>query len=136
MQPRVHVEGLRELSKAIRDLEDKELKKGLRQANLEAAKVVADGARSKVPIRSGRARASVKPSAGQKFASIRAGGNRAAYFGWLDFGGTRRPREMKPSRRKIKEGRYIYPTVRERRDEIVDVYADALTALLKRAGLL
>ena len=73
MDPTVRVEGLKELSKALREAQDKELPKQLREANREIAKRVVDRAEPNVPRRTGRLASSVKALASATSASVKAG---------------------------------------------------------------
>lgn len=133
VKPRVEIEGLKEIQKQLRDL-DPALAKELKDINLTVADMVADLARSRVPRKSGRAASTVKAKGEQRYAVIRAGGKKAEYYPWLDFGGTRGD-EDKQSRPFVSEGRYIYPVVGATRSRIVNEYVIALGALLDKAGL-
>jgi hypothetical protein len=76
----------------------------------------------------------VKVRSSQREARVAAGGSKAPYYPWLDFGGRTGPNRS-VERAFISEGRYIYPTVRERQDEIADAGQAALTELAREAGL-
>lgn len=109
----IQVRGLRELRGALRGIEKTlgpELRKGLN----EVADVVLDTARPLVPTRSGKARASLKAGSTEKAVQIKAGGAKAPYWGWLDFGG-KVGHNKSVKRRFITEGRYIYPTLTRKR---------------------
>jgi hypothetical protein len=63
------------------------------------------------------------------------GGKKAAYVPWLDFGGQgRRPGRPAP-RPFLKEGRYVYPTLREIRPRIEQQLQDSISAVIRNAGL-
>lgn len=69
---------------------------------------------SRVPQRSGDAAASVRASSTARSVFINAGGSKAPYFPWLDFGGTLRPtgrRYNTITRARIQRGRYVYPGI-------------------------
>lgn len=128
----VEVDGLKELRKALRDI-DKGFARELGQAGKRAAEIVADEARPKLPVRSGRARASVRATAGRG-GSVVAGGATAPYVPWLTFGGNV-GRDDSVQRPVIRGGRYFYPALRARRDAVVDAFAAAVEQLTKKAGL-
>jgi hypothetical protein len=132
-KPEVHIEGLKDIQAKLRSL-DPELAKKLKTVNLTVAELVADIARAKVPSRTGAARSTVKAKGEQRYAVIKAGGRKAPYYPWLDFGG-RRGTERGPGRPFVDGGRYIYPTVGTHRSKIVNEYVHALGALLDEAGL-
>lgn len=86
MQGHIQVEGLRELSRALRQVGDTS-RVTLKTAALEAANVVADEARGRVPIRSGRLLSSIRPAGRVGGAFILAGNAKTPYakpihFGW------------------------------------------------------
>lgn len=124
----IQVTNLREITSALRQLDDKagERMKGEFRAIAEA---VASAARDKVPHLTGAAAASIRPRGSQRGAAIAFGGNAAPYMPWLDFGGStgkghrpgvadsgsvKRPWLGKPGG----DGRYIYPTIEEKRSEL------------------
>lgn len=120
----IQVRGLRELRGALRDV-DKTLGPELRKGLNEVADIVLDTARPLVPTRAGKARASLKAGSTEKAVQIKAGGTKAPYWGWLDFGG-KVGRAKSVKRRFEPEGRYIYPTLRKRRDEIEDKFYEVI----------
>lgn len=134
----IHVRGLREVRKALRDV-DKTLGPELRKGLNEVAELVLDTARPLVPRRSGDARASLKAGSTETAVQIKAGGTKAPYWGWLDFGGTVGKGRVSShvahkkaavagqvKRRFITEGRFIYPTLRKRRDDIEDKFYEVI----------
>jgi hypothetical protein len=127
----IQIAGLKEFQKALKDM-DRDLPKQLRVALNSASELVIDYARPKVPSRSGRARGSLKVRSSQKAARIAAGGTRAPYYPWLDFGGTTPKGGTRPFYTK---GRYVYPGLDANRDKITQQLEVALTDLAKGAGL-
>ena len=129
----VQVDGLKELRRSFARV-DKSLSRELGQAGKKAAEVVAVSARAKVPVKTGRARASVRAIASHGGGAVRAGGARAPHYPWLDFGGRvgRRNSVYRPVR---KAGRYIYPSIAEHSADIYDIYERELDAVLRKAGL-
>lgn len=138
----VTVEGLTELRKKFKNLEDFEASKQLRKGLFEAAKIVSTDARTRVPVRSGRARASIMAGATANKAYVAGGRGTVKYYGWLDFGSRNpvsgRPRKVGPwkkSGRGPDNGRFIYAALDDKRDEVVARVAEALVQFEKEAGL-
>ena len=129
----IKVNGLRELQGALKAAENA-TPKMLRLALNEAAEVVVDYAKPQVPSRSGAARGSMKARSTQKEARVSAGGRRAPYYPWLDFGG-KVGKGDSVKRPFYSEGRYIYPTLRKRHPEIIEAMSMALAGLIRDAGL-
>lgn len=133
MSKPITVRGLAEFSRSLRQM-DAALPKELRVALNEAANIIVVNVQRKVPRRSGRAARSVTARSTRTLVRVSAGGPRAPYYPWLDFGG-RVGRKRSVHRRFIKSGRYIYPTYSARRDEITRVMDRGLTRLARSAGL-
>lgn len=128
----VEITGLKELRAQLKQA-DAALPKLIRVALNQASELVVAYAKRRIPKKSGRAAGSLKVRSSQTRARIAAGGTRAPYYPWLDFGG-RVGRDKSVSRPFYTEGRYIYPGLRENRDEITEVMSDALTELARSAG--
>ena len=125
----IHVRGLKEVQRVLRDA-DKALSVELRKGLNEVAEVVLDTARPLVPTRSGKARASLKAGSSAQAVQIKAGGTKAPYWAWLDFGG--RVGRAKSVHRPFKPaGRYIYPTLRKKRDLIEDKFYEVIDRVTK-----
>lgn len=136
MSDAVRVQGLNEFRKAVKQI-DKELPKALRLAfNAAADELVADTQR-RVRKRSGRAARSVRAKSTQTKARVSAGGNRAPYYPWLDFGG-RVGRRNSVRRPYIgREGRYLYRSyfTMKRGGKIQDRLDDELRKVVRQSGL-
>lgn len=131
----VKVDGLREFRRGLKDL-DKGLPKVLRLAFNEAVSIVVADAQPDVPRRSGKAAGSIKGASTQSAAKIKAGGNKAPYFPWLDFGGKRRGRGGGIAERPFRKvGRYIWHSFADNRDQIIEATEGALVEIARRAGL-
>lgn len=133
----IKVKGIRELQAALKDL-DGETQKQLRVVFNRIAETVAAGASRRVPVRSGRARASVKVASSQREARIKAGGTRVPYYPWLDFGGQapgNKTHGARGKRRFVADGRYLYPTYSANRDSIRPALERELIGLARAAGL-
>jgi hypothetical protein len=131
---KIQVEGLARLNRGLRRL-DSEAPKQLRLAHNEAADTLIEHTRPEIPSVTGAARRSLVARSTRTSARVAVGGKRAPYFPWLDFGGQgRRPGRPAP-RQFLKEGRYVYPTLRRIRPQIEEQLQDALTAVIRNAGL-
>lgn len=130
---RIEVEGLAQLNRSLRRL-DSEAPKSLRLALNDVAARFIRWVAPEIPRRSGRAAGSLTTRSTRTSARIAAGGRRAPYYPWLDFGG-RVGRDRSVERPFYREGRYIYPTLRRRRGEIQGMIGDALVTVAQRSGL-
>ena len=135
----VRITGLRELRAHLRAA-DRRLPKVIGKAGKEAAWLVARTARPRVPTgpaKGGHARNSIKPRVSQKGAEVQEGGARFSYMPWLDFGGKIHPHERQTiTRRWVGHGgRYIWGAFADRKQEVMDLYLDALDRGLREAGL-
>lgn len=129
---KVEVRGIVELRKALRDI-DKDLAKELGAGLAEAARIVADEARAHVPVRTGRAAASIKVRKQQTGAALAVGGAKAGYYPWLDFGG-KVGRRHSVRRPVIPGGRYIYPALRRKDAEVKAKVDEVLERMARLAG--
>lgn len=134
MPERVQVTGLREFQRSLRDM-DAGLPKRIRLVLNDAAQVVIEYAKPKIPRKSGRAAGSIKARSSQREARVAIGGRRAGYYPWLDFGGQGRRKGRPPARPFIREGRYLYPALRVKRDELTEIMSAGLAGLATDAGL-
>lgn len=133
MEAKISIEGLAEFNRGLRKL-DKDAPKGLRLALNEAADLLIDRVRPLIPKRTGAAAKSLKARSTRTSARVSIGGTKAPYYPWLDFGG-RTGRKRSVIRPFIKEGRYIYPTLRKINPEIQKKLSGALTEVARGAGL-
>lgn len=136
---RINVEGLDKLRKALAKA-DTSLSKEIGAAGKKAADLVAKAARPKVPVRSGAAARSMRAVTRRGGGGVAFGGARAPYAAFLDYGnkvrsgagvgrGDSAPRAHRPG------GRYVYPTLAAKRDEVIREYVVFLSDVLRRAGL-
>ena len=133
----VRVTGLRKLSRALKQI-DPELQKAFKGDMKVVAERVASRVRARVPRRSGRAASSVKGGADMKSAYVQGGKKTVPYYGWLEFGGTLRPtggRRNEIHRPVDRDGRYLWPTVTESRDESLKAAAEAADKAARDAGI-
>jgi hypothetical protein len=129
----VTVSGLAEFSRGLRKL-DKDLPKLVRIANNKAANLLISKALPLIPRRTGRAAGSLKVASSRTEVRVRAGGPRAPYYAWLDFGG-RVGRRKSVKRPFIKEGRFLYPTLAKNRAQFIAIMSEALEDVAREAGL-
>lgn len=130
---KIAVEGLAEVNRGLRKLSS-DAPKQLRLSLNEIADFLVGKIQPDIPRRTGAAAKSLKAKSTRTSARIGVGGKRAPYYPWLDFGGrTGRNRSVK--RPFLKEGRYVYPTLRRERPEIEDKLQTALIAVATDAGL-
>lgn len=134
MDGKIQVEGLAALNRGLRTL-GADAPKGLRLALNEAAELLVDRTRSKIPSVTGAARRSLVARSTRTSARVGVGGKRAPYYPWLDFGGQGRIAGRPAPRPFIREGRFVYPTLREVRPLIEAGLQNALTAVIRDAGL-
>lgn len=129
----IQITGLRDLQKALKDL-DGESQKQLRVVFNQAGAAVVRGAASRVPARTGKARKSLRATSGQREAKVTGGNKQAEYYGFLDFGGTvGRKRSVK--RQFITEGRYMYPAYSANSASIQKGLEKAIVDMCRATGL-
>lgn len=124
----IRVDGLKELGRALKQLEDG-LQKEIPRALKPIADRVADKAKSRINSKTGRLAASIRPYATQRAAGVRMGSKAVAYAGPVEFGGYPKGRPY------IKEGRAIYPTFVEEAPRFEREMVEALSGLIRRTGL-
>lgn len=135
----VRVEGLAELRRSFRQAQDTDGLRELREGLRDAADVVAHDAQGRVPSRTGRARDSIRATAGGNTAYVKGGKARVPYYGWLDMG-SRTPNQGNP--RSVgpwtgtgagpRGGRFIYPAIDAKEREITELVGEALEHALSR----
>ncbi len=133
MADKIAVEGLAEFSRALKKL-DADLPKLIRVTNNEAANLLINKTRQKMPSRSGKAQNSLKARSTRVSARVSIGGPKAPYVPWLDFGG-KTGRNKSVIRPFYKDGRYLYPTLGEIKDELAEVQYKGMKDIARQAGL-
>lgn len=133
----INVEGVTELSKALRRI-DPELQKELRKTNREVARGVVVEARVRagsVGRQQAKAAKSLRAVAGNNYAGVSLGGPGYEFALGAEFG-SYRFKQFPPWRgNDSAAGYFLYPTIRDRADEIVETYDDAIRAMIRKAGL-
>ncbi len=126
-QPAIRVEGGRELRRKFREAGDDMT--DLKDLHKQLADDVAGTAKTKVPVRSGRLRNSVRGSGTKTAARVRAGNNRKSgptsvpyaapiHFGW--------------GARGIRPQPFLYEALDDRRQEVIDRYNDEVRSIIRR----
>lgn len=121
---REEIEGLREIQRDLRRLGD-DTKMAMKPTHQQAADIIAEGARRRAPVRSGRLRKSIKGTAVMTGGRVRigyGGGEPSLYAGPIHFGW--------PARR-IRPQPFVYDELDDRRAEVVQLYAERITQLIK-----
>lgn len=128
----IRVDGLRELQAELRAV-DRALPKQLREANKQAATVVADRAKVLVPVRSGRLRGSIGVRAGQRDAQVKAGSAaRVPYAGPISFGWPGRPNRARGWRGgPIRPQPFLYEARDQRIGAVIAVYEKRINQLTR-----
>lgn len=120
----IAVEGLDRLARLLRDA-DASLLDELKDANRDAAELVAATARPLVPRRTGRLEATVRTGATKRSGVVRAGRARVPYappvhFGW--------------PRRKIKPQPFLHDALDRRRSELERDYAQRVQDIVDKVN--
>lgn len=135
---RIDVRGLVELQRELRKV-SAELPRMLRVANLEAAELVAAEARARALALGGvaaKVAPSVKALAEQRRAAVRLGGARYPMAMGAEFGGRGRPRtrQFAPWRGNgAGAGYFLHPAKRDKTDEVVERFGDAVERITRAA---
>jgi len=147
MEPDLRIEGLREFQRVLRFLPE-DVKKEVKRTNQQLAEIVAREARAKANSRPGvknrtfGVSQSIKSGMVLREPAIRVGGHKrrgqrssdakVQEFGGRAplFGNRQRFFQVRP---RNKDGYFLYPAVRAKRDVIAKGYLDALDKALRRA---
>lgn len=131
---KISVGGLAALSRGLKKI-DADAPRQMRLCFNAAADLLVDRTKPTVPEKSGAARRSIKARSTRTSARVGVGGRKAPYFPWLDFGGQGRIAGRPAARDFLKEGRYIYPTLRKIRPQIEQSLHDGISAVIAGAGM-
>lgn len=141
MPAKLKVVGLKELRADLRKIEsDGTWKPELRSAALAAANVVADeakrrGGQSFTNLAGGRAAlgskgiGSIRALASQTRGQVAGGGAGVPWYGGSDFGSHGAYRQFPGAK---SEGRFIYPALEDKQQEVLDTYRDALDGVIRK----
>lgn len=133
MAESIRIDGLDEFQSSISAL-GRELPNAVRMALGDATDLIADDARRNVARRTGAAAGSVRVVTSDGASTVTAGGPRAPYFGWLDFGGTV-GRGGSVRRPFLPDGRYVYNAFVRHRGEFDELGDEVLTGAARAAGM-
>lgn len=132
LKAELQVQNLGQVSRALRAV-GAEAVSDIKTLGAKAGDIVAEDARRRAPVRSGRLRDSIRSTGQARGAVVRGGKASVPYFGWIDFGGKRgSSRAIRPF---LRRGRILYPAIDARRKEVVEVYADGLRKIIKKHNL-
>jgi len=127
-QPAIRIEGGRELRRAFREAGDD--MSDLKDLHKRLADDVADSAKRKVPVRSGRLQRSIRGSGTKTAARVRTGNNRKSgptsvpYAGPIHFGWGARGIRPQP---------FLYEALDDRRHEVMDAYNRQVREIIRKA---
>lgn len=122
------IDGLRELQRALRNVSD-DAKLEMKPTHLQAAEIVAEDARKRAPVRSGRLRDSIVGRTVQTGGRVRigfGGGPASLYAGPIHFGW--------PARR-IRPQPFVYDALDPKRPDLVRLYEQRIDELTKKYDL-
>lgn len=124
----------KQLRKQLRSL-DRSLLKDMRQANKDAAEVVARQAKIEVPRRTGRLAKSIGVLASQTKGQVRVGSASVPYAGPVHFGWPSRPNKAKGWRGgPIRPNPFIYAALDKRRAAVLEVYRGRVQQTVDKIG--
>jgi len=137
----VQVRGLRDFQRELRRA-NTDLPRELRTASLAAAEVVAKAARSKALALGGvaaKTAPSIKAGGEQRRSKVSIGGPAFPWALGAEFGAKRYP-QFEPWRGNQHQpdldngvGYFLYPSIRDTREEFIDVYAGGIDRLMRAA---
>ena len=121
--PTVRVEGNRELRAALRSAQRELSKAGLKEVNLDAARVVEEEAQRQVPVQSGELKSTIRAAGQQARAVVRAGFKKTPYAGPIHFGWPGHNISPQP---------FIYDALDARANEVIRVYEERVNELVDK----
>lgn len=128
MKPALQIEGGRKLRRAFREVGDD--MSDLKELHKRLADDVADSAKRKVPVRSGRLQRSIRGSGTKTAARVRAGNNRKSGPSSVPYSG---PIHFGWGARNIKPQPFMYEALDDRREAVVRAYNDQVREIIRKA---
>lgn len=130
----VTVEGLDQFRRELRKLDDKTLIDGLKDANKQVGDIVVDEAKSRAQTRLQVKAASTLRAGRQQARAVVTGGTaRVPFFFGAEFGALQY-RQFSPWRGSGENaGYFLFPAIRDKREEVLDVYGVAIERLAAEA---
>ena len=128
MKPALQIEGGRKLRRAFREVGDD--MSDLKELHKRLADDVADSAKRKVPVRSGRLERSVRGSGTKTAARVDAGNNRKSGPSSVPYAG---PIHFGWGARGIRPQPFLYDALDDRREAVVRAYNDQVREIIRKA---
>lgn len=130
----VAVEGLDELRRELKKLDDAGLTDQLKDANKAVADLVVQRAQAKASTRMERRAAGSLRSARQAARAVVKGGSASVpFFGGAEFGSLRYTQFRPWTGSNSQSGYFLYPAIRESTDDIVELYGDEVMKISAKA---
>jgi hypothetical protein len=133
----VYVTNLAEVRKYLRKLHPDLVPVLRNELKSAVSAIVVPNIRARVPVRTGRARDSVRAVSKGNSIVIVAGNTKVQYFGWLDFGGDLKNRGRGKNRTISRpfnpDGRYVYPGIHATEPQMVQAAGRAVDKILQQA---
>lgn len=99
----------------------------------DAGRLLVTATKPEIPVRTGKAQASLMWESANGGVNVRGGNNNVLYFRWLEYGGLA-GRNHSVKRLIVVEGRYIWPTYLKEQDKIQALLEDGVVSLVKDVG--
>jgi len=122
VNPTFQIEGINKLVRALEKM-DEAASEEFKAVGLRVGQIVADKAKTFVPVRSGRLQKTIRPVKTARGAKVRAGGTRVPYAGVIHFGWRQR---------NIRDNPFLYKAVDAKIDEVVDIYLEEVYKVWNR----
>lgn len=123
-RPAIEVEGARELKRIIRKLNKQELRDEMKEANFNAASIIADEAADRAPKRTGRLANSIRANKAVAYGAVKAGSAaRVPYAGPIHYGWSARGIQAQP---------FIHEAIDARLGKAREGYEEAIRKLAKK----
>lgn len=130
----VAVDGLDDLRKELRKLDDGGLLEQLKDANKMVADLVVERARQNTSTRmERRAASSLRSSRQAARAQVLGGSASVPFFGGAEFGSLQYPQFQAWTGSNSQSGYFLYPAIRAATDDIVELYGDEVEKISAKA---
>lgn len=127
-EPSIKVEGIKELRRAIKQIDDKGLAKALRLANKTAAERVVKTALPQVPVRTGALKGATRALASQASGRAVAGNTKVPYAAAIHWGVG--PREGQRGPHNIARRPFLWDAAQQDIPEIADDYGHEIDRIM------
>lgn len=123
-RPAIEVTGAREMKRLIRRINKQELREEMKEANHNAAKIIADEAADRAPKRTGRLANSIRANKALAYGAVKAGSAaRVPYAGPIHYGWPARGIQAQP---------FIHEAIDARLGDARKDYEEAIRKLAKK----